>query len=244
MLSDGGEGELAGGGNGRPKMFYLYSSGDADHCCAKAIERGIFRTASFVKRTRSAFECYKVDRDDAIGRELIERFEINDRPALLFTDHEDGELGRLDDHFADPKQFSVVLERAIAFAMAKAKASGKVEKDLPRAATHLERGNVTMALRLLRGADKLRERLHKSTAAKLDVALVELSARGDAEVEAALALVGTDPAAAHADLRKIGDTYRGLDASDRADGEATRLEADPEAGPAIEAAKKERRRRG
>ncbi len=175
-VTDGGSVPMPGDASAesRPRLVYLYSSGDTDHDVARVIERGLFRDRAVVQLA-SAFACYKVDRDGFEGRALIERLGLADRPTVLFLDPAGREVARVTDAIS-AKQLLTIMTGAGKHHAKRLKLTRKAHKDIARAADHRDRGNLTMAKRLLGGVAKKRDALYPSAQSALDAARQELEA--------------------------------------------------------------------
>ena len=226
----------------RPSLFYLFASSDSDHCCASAIERGFFRTQKFVQLAH-AFNCYKLDRNGSRARELMDRFKVSDRPAVLLLDSEGSELGRLDDHIDHPAVFERLLRQALLGAKLRQRDSKRTLRDLDRASAFREQGNFPMALRLLRDARKRQANLFERVRQQLDTAQAQLQEAAHGSLSEALELIEAGRfAEAHDKLISVRERCRGLDASSEAQAALRKLRDDPVAAAAIEEGQRAKRR--
>ncbi len=168
---------------GKLGIVLLISSGDGKDCCAMNFERTLFRSPKVIKYAKQNFVAYRFDRTFGTGKELSDKYKLEEKkPAVLVLD-EDGEVLYKTQRCTNPgvcylglRHARVLSAKRQAYAKTYTKTMSEVEKLLEdssydRALYKLDRLKPELLQLALREKVKeTRESIQKSGTERLDEA--------------------------------------------------------------------------
>lgn len=136
---------------GRLSIVLLVASRDANDCCAKNLERTLFRDRKIVLFARKSLVAYRLDRAKPVGTAIYEKYSLNtDKPALILFDS-DGDPLYIRQRCIEPRDYYRGLRAAVGFARKKRLYSGQKRRTIERAGEKVARQDFRGALYLLQG---------------------------------------------------------------------------------------------